>query len=186
MECRDVLKDLITYMGHLHFAQVSVKGWIIDPDKHSSLMILAVLCASLPPMEKLSTLMQCLEVLPCLYGNVPMGCQPPFGTVSLPFTCSGAIYGKYGLVSMMFSLRHDEAMFYLPWQKLVCDNQNILLKQYKEFYNENWIKNRMRTFIYKPNCNFNFQCYTHICNNNKYVTQVPKIYHISQLVYINI
>ena len=60
---------------------------------------------------------------------LPRGYQPPtFGTMSLTIcACYGAIYGKHSLVSITFSLRPDEAMFELAWQKLVYDNQNNCL-----------------------------------------------------------
>ena len=58
MEGRGILQDLIPDMGHLEFGYVSVKGWIIDPVSMASLMVLVIVCASIPTMEKLSTLMQ--------------------------------------------------------------------------------------------------------------------------------
>ena len=50
-------------MRQLEFAQVPIEEWVFDPMNMASLMVLVMLCISLPTLVKLSTLMQCPEVL---------------------------------------------------------------------------------------------------------------------------
>ena len=56
MEVRDIEQDFIPSVGQLELTNVPAEGWIIDPHVMASLMVLAVLCTSLPTREKLSTL----------------------------------------------------------------------------------------------------------------------------------
>ena len=49
--------DIIQYVWQLELPNVPLEGWIIDPDEHGFLIVLVILCASLPTMETLSTLM---------------------------------------------------------------------------------------------------------------------------------
>ena len=44
----------------LVFLQVPLERWVIDTDVMASLLVLVMLCVSLPTMEKQSTLMECL------------------------------------------------------------------------------------------------------------------------------
>ena len=39
-------------------------------------------------------------------------------------------------------------MFDLTWQKLIYDIKLILLKHYKELYNNNWIQTEWETYIH--------------------------------------
>ena len=56
MEGRGVLQDLIPHVGQLVLDNVPFKGWIIDPDSHGLFYDPSDVCASLPTIEKLSTL----------------------------------------------------------------------------------------------------------------------------------
>ena len=57
MEDRGIEQDLIRYAGQLELANIAIEGWIIDLLYMASLMVLVMLCASLPTVERLSTLM---------------------------------------------------------------------------------------------------------------------------------
>ena len=56
MKGRGVIQDLIPYVGQLELANVPVKRQIIDPDVHGHFYGPMMLCASLPTIEELSTL----------------------------------------------------------------------------------------------------------------------------------
>ena len=56
MKGRSVGQDLIPYVRQLELTSVPIKGWIIVPYM-ASVMVLVMLCTSLPTMEKLSTIM---------------------------------------------------------------------------------------------------------------------------------
>ena len=48
---------------------------------------------------------------------------------------TGAIYGKYSLVSMItFSFRPDEAIFHLAWQKIDYNSKTISFEAIKELH----------------------------------------------------
>ena len=97
----------------------------------ASFKVLVMLCAFLPTIGKLSTI-----GLPAMYQgahNLTLEsmflsqrvAKTPLGRVYAPVcTYFGVIYGKYYLLKITISLRPDEAMFYLVWQKLVCNKIN--------------------------------------------------------------
>ena len=62
MEGRSVKQGFIPNMGWFEYGNVTVKGRIIDPDEHGLLDGPTDVCAFLPSIERLSTLMQCQEV----------------------------------------------------------------------------------------------------------------------------
>ena len=61
MEGRGVLQDIIPDVGQLKLAQVPNERWIIDPYEYGFLNDPGNAVHFLTTMEKLSTLMQCLE-----------------------------------------------------------------------------------------------------------------------------
>ena len=62
VEVKGIEQDLIPYVGHLACASVPVEGWIIDFYGHG-LLVPAMVCDSLPTMEKMSNLLWWPEVL---------------------------------------------------------------------------------------------------------------------------
>ena len=51
-EFLDVKQNLIRYMWQMVFANISIQGWIVDPDVKSFFIALLRFCSSLPTMLK--------------------------------------------------------------------------------------------------------------------------------------
>ena len=56
MEGRVIKQDLMPYVRQQELANIPIEGQIIDLDYMASLMVVVILCASLPTVEKLPTL----------------------------------------------------------------------------------------------------------------------------------